>query len=118
MRMEINFGATPAYTVGVEEEFQLVDPSSRELVPAIDAVLAARDAAGLSADSIASELSASCVEMRSPIYGTVAELGKQLPALRRRICDLAEGCGTQLAAAGSHPFSASKIGRASCRERV
>jgi len=107
MRMETNFGATPAYTVGVEEEFQLVDPSSHALVPAIDAMLAARDTARLPADSIASELSASCVEMRSPIYGTVAELGKELPALRRRIQGLAEGCGTRLAAAGSHPFSES-----------
>ncbi len=107
MRMETSFGATPAYTVGVEEEFQLVDPSSRVLVPAIDAVLAARGAAGLPADSVASELSASCVEMRSPIYGTVAELGKELPILRRRIRGLAEGCGAGLAAAGSHPFSES-----------
>src|SRR5919202_1711336 len=105
MRMETNFGPTPSYTVGVEEEFQLVDPSSRELVPAIDAVLAARDGAELPADSVASELSASCVEMRSPIYGTVAELATQLPDLRRRIRTLAEGCGARLAAAGSHPFS-------------
>jgi carboxylate-amine ligase len=105
MRMETNFGATPAYTIGVEEEFQLVDPTSHELVPAIDAVLAARDAAGLPADSVASELSASCVEMRSPIYDTVAELATELPALRRRLRNLAEGCGTRLAAAGSHPFS-------------
>jgi carboxylate-amine ligase len=107
MRVETNFGSASAYTVGVEEEFQLVDPSSRALVPAIDAILAARDAAGLPADSVASELSASCVEMRSPIYGTVAELGSELPALRRRVRDLAEECGTQLAAAGSHPFSES-----------
>jgi len=107
MRMETNFGATPAYTVGVEEEFQLVDPTSLALVPAIDSVLSARDAAGLPEDSVASELSASCVEMRSPIYGTVAELATELPALRRRIRDLAEGCGTRLAAAGTHPFSES-----------
>src|SRR5215210_7465963 len=98
--METSFGSTPAYTVGVEEEFQLVDPASHELVPAIEAVLAAREAAGLPADSVASELSASCVEMRSPIYETVAELATELPALRRRVRNLAEGCGTRLAAAG------------------
>jgi len=117
MRMETSFGATPAYTVGVEEEFQLVDPSSRALVPAIDAVLAARAAAGLPADSVASELSASCVEMRSPIYGTVAELGKELPTLRRRIRGLAEGCGTELAAAGSHPFSESTAQPITAKDR-
>ena len=43
MRMETNFAETSAYTVGVEEEFQLIDPTSLALIPAIDAVLAARD---------------------------------------------------------------------------
>ena len=105
MRMEINFGATPAHTVGVEEEFQLVDPASLALVPAIDDVLAARAAAGLPEDSVASELLASFLELRSPVYGTVAELATELPAFRRRVRNLAEGCGVRLAAAGTHPFS-------------
>src|SRR5215210_4842376 len=115
--METSFGSTPAYTVGVEEEFQLVDPASRELVPAIDAVLAARDAAGLPADTVASELSASCVEMRSPIYDAVAELATELPTLRRRVRDLAVGCGARLAAAGSHPFSESTAQPITAKER-
>jgi glutamate---cysteine ligase / carboxylate-amine ligase len=103
--METNFGASAPYTVGVEEEFQLVDPASLALVPAIGEVLAARDAAGLAEDCVASELSASCLEIRSPPYGTVAELAAKLPALRRRVRDLVEGCGARLAAAGAHPFS-------------
>jgi len=115
--METNFGATSAYTVGVEEEFQLVDPTSLALVPAIDSVLAARDAAGLPADSVASELSASCVEARSPVYGTVAELGDGLPVLRRRMRDLVEGCDARLAAAGTHPFSDSTEQEITGKER-
>src|SRR5918997_160391 len=103
--MEINFGASAPYTVGIEEELQLVDPQSHALVPAIDAVFAARDAAGLPADSVASELSASCVELRSPAYGTVAELAADFPVQRRRLRDLVEGCGARVAAAGAHPFS-------------
>jgi carboxylate-amine ligase len=103
--MEINFGASAPYTVGVEEEFQLVDPSSLALVPAIDAVLAARDAAGLPTGFVASELHASCLETRSPVRSTVAELADELPRLRRRVRGLVEGCGVRLAAAGTHPFS-------------
>src|SRR3712207_328113 len=103
--METNFGATPAYTVGVEEEFQLVDPASLALVPAIDAVLAARAAVRLPEACVASELLASFLELRSSVYGTVAELATELPALRRRVGDLAAECGAQLAAAGTHPFS-------------
>src|SRR5918997_79925 len=117
MRMETNFGATPAYTVGVEEEFQLVDPASHKLVPAIEAVLAAREAAGVPEDSVASELSASCVEMRSPIYDTVAELATELPALRRRVRDLAEVAGARLAASGSHPFSEATAQPITAKER-
>ena len=115
--METNFGETSAYTVGVEEEFQLVDPTSLALIPAIDSVLAARGITGLPPDSVASELSASCVEARSPIYGTVAELAKELPALRRRVGDLAEVSGARLAAAGTHPFSESTEQKITAKER-
>src|SRR5919199_6345850 len=103
--MNCNFGASALYTIGVEEEFQLVAPSSFALVSAIEDVLAARDAAGLSAGSITSELSASCLEVRSPIWGTVAELASKLSDLRRRVRALVEGCEVRLVAAGTHPFS-------------
>ncbi len=103
--METNFGATRAYTVGVEEEFQLVDPDSLALVPAIDAVLGARATADLPEDSVTSELLASFVELRSPIFDTVADLATELPTLRRRVQTLAERSGARLAAAGTHPFS-------------
>jgi carboxylate-amine ligase len=115
--METNFGASAPYTVGVEEELQLVDPDSLALVPAIDAVLAARDVAGLPADSVASELSASCVELRSPAYDTVAELAAELPALRRRLRELVEGCGARVAAAGAHPFSEATAQEITGKER-
>jgi carboxylate-amine ligase len=115
--METNFGASAPYTVGVEEELQLVDPDSLALVPAIGAVLAARAAADLPADSIASELSASCVELRSPAYDTVAELAVDLPALRRRLRDLVEGCGARVAAAGAHPFSEATAQEITGKER-
>lgn len=103
--MEINFGASAPYTVGVEEEFQLVDADSLALTPKIKDVLAARDAAGLSAASVASELSASCLEVRSPARATVAELAGELSAARGRVRKLVEGAGARLAAAGTHPFS-------------
>jgi carboxylate-amine ligase len=115
--MDINFGDTAPYTVGIEEELQLVDPASLALVPAIDAVLAARGSAELPEDSIVSELSASCVELRSPVYGTVAELAAGLPYLRRRLRDLVEGCGVRLAAAGAHPFSEATAQQITGKER-
>jgi glutamate---cysteine ligase / carboxylate-amine ligase len=99
--MESGFGATAPYTVGVEEEFQLVDPGTRGLTPAVDEVLAAGDGSRL----ITSELSRSCVEMLSPVFASAADLARELPGLRREVRDLARGRGVEIVAAGTHPFS-------------
>lgn len=100
--MDTRFGATRPYTVGVEEEFQLVDPTSRELVPAIEAVLGA---APEGSERMASELFQDCVEMRSPVFSTVAELSRELGALRREVAGPAREAGVEIAASGLHPFS-------------
>src|SRR5918992_4980750 len=99
--MESGFGATTSYMVGVEEEFQLVDPGSRALSPAVDAVLEA----GNGTDLITSELSRSCVEMLSPIFETVEDLARELPGLRQKVRGLAREGEVELVAAGTHPFS-------------
>jgi len=99
--MKDAFGAGPPHTVGVEEEFQLVDPVSRALVPAVDGVISAGNGTNL----VTSELSRSCVEMVSPVFETVAELAKQLPALRREVAGMARENGAEIVAAGTHPFS-------------
>jgi carboxylate-amine ligase len=99
--MENGFGATAPYTVGVEEEFQLVDPASRGLIPAVDEVLAAGDGSQL----ITSELSRSCVEMLSPVFASAGDLAHELPRLRREVRDLARSRGVEIVAAGTHPFS-------------
>jgi carboxylate-amine ligase len=116
-RMEINFGNTAPYTTGVEEEFQLVDPESLALTPGIEEVLAARDAAGLPEESVTSELSASCLETRSPILGTVAALAEDLPTLREKVGKLVESRGLRLLAAGTHPFSEATEQRITSYER-
>jgi carboxylate-amine ligase len=99
--MDSGFGATAPYTVGVEEEFQLVDPGSRRLTPVVDEVLAAGEGSRL----ITSELSRSCVEMLSPVYESAADLARELPGLRREVRDLARSRGVEIVAAGAHPFS-------------
>ena len=102
--METRFGASPPYTVGVEEEFQLIDPRTRALTPKIEEVLAAGDGE-LPEGTLASELSASCLEVGTPAYASVAELARALPALRARVRRLAERSGARLVSAGAHPFS-------------
>src|SRR5215213_1229379 len=99
--MESGFGSTEPYTVGVEEEFQLIDPVTRGLTPAVDEVLAVGEGSRL----ITSELSQSCVEMLSPVFGTVADLARELPGLRGEVRDLARSGGAEIVGAGAHPFS-------------
>ena len=101
--METNFGASAPYTVGVEEEFQLVDPWTLGLAPLVDGVMAATEPGDK--DFVTSELSSSCIEMRSPVYKSVPELAAALPGMRRRVRKLAGRGGALLAAAGTHPFS-------------
>jgi carboxylate-amine ligase len=99
--METLFGASASYTLGVEEEFQLVEPGTGELVPAVEAVLGV---AGRS-ERLAPELFGNCVEVRSPVYSTAAELTRGLPGLRREVWEPAHEAGVGIAAAGLHPFS-------------
>src|SRR3712207_2628093 len=116
--MKNSFGTTSSYTVGVEEEFQLVAPSTLQLAPAVEEVIGAIPDVS---ERLARELFQDCVEMRTPVFSTVAELARELPALRRRVAKAANKAGVGIAAAGLHPISdpfSQKIGRASCRERV
>jgi glutamate---cysteine ligase / carboxylate-amine ligase len=100
--MENRFGASAPFTIGVEEEFQLVDPSTRELAPAIEAVIGA---APNGSERIARELFQDCVEMRSPVFSNVGALASRLPALRREAAKAAQAAGVGLAASGLHPIS-------------
>lgn len=99
--MEKNFGAGAPYTLGVEEEFQLVDPETRQLVPAVEAVL---EAAG-GDPAITPELSQSCLEVLSPVCPSAAELAGELSRLRERTTELCSSRGVRLVSAGAHPFS-------------
>jgi glutamate---cysteine ligase / carboxylate-amine ligase len=100
--MENRFGASAPYTVGVEEEFQLVDPSTRELVPAIEDVIGASPDGS---ERMARELFRDCLEMRTPVFSNVGELARDLRALRLEVAKATEKAGVGLAASGLHPIS-------------
>src|SRR3712207_6690546 len=100
--MKNSFGTTSSYTVGVEEEFQLVAPSTLQLAPAVEEVIGAIPDVS---ERLARELFQDCVEMRTPVFSTVAELAQELPALRRMVAEAANKAGVGIAAAGLHPIS-------------
>ncbi len=90
-------------TIGVEEEFLLVDPETRRLVPRADEVVADARAAG--GAKVEHELQLVQVEADTAVCRTLSELRAQLGGLRRTLAAAAERAGCRLASAGSHPFS-------------
>ncbi|MBW3605608.1 MAG: carboxylate--amine ligase/circularly permuted type 2 ATP-grasp protein [Actinobacteria bacterium] len=86
-------------TVGVEEEFHVVDLDSRELVPRGPEILER-----LPADSFTAELHRSMVETNSDVFTDLEDLRAQLLALRRRAADVAAALGLGIAAVGTVPL--------------
>ncbi|HWO08381.1 MAG TPA: glutamate--cysteine ligase, partial [Polyangiaceae bacterium] len=94
-------------TLGVEEEFHLVDLASRGSSPRARDVLARLEATTPRAcGAFAAELQQSVVETNSAVTGSLAELRGHLVALREELCATAESLGVGVAAAGTMPLSA------------
>jgi carboxylate-amine ligase len=91
------------FTLGVEEEFQIVDPETWELRSHVSELLAS--SAATFGDQIKPEMHQSIVEVGTKICGGVDELAEEIIRNRRGLADAAERVGLRVAAAGTHPFS-------------
>jgi carboxylate-amine ligase len=93
----------PRLTLGVEEEFHLVDSSTRRLTARAAEVL--RDLASSTATYTA-ELQQSVVETNTQVTPSLAELRQDLVSLRTELVRAAEPLGVGVAAAGTMPLTA------------
>jgi carboxylate-amine ligase len=89
------------YTLGVEEEVMLLDPSDWSLAPAIDDVLAALP--DELCDHVSSETHSSAVELRTGVHTTVGEAVAELAQLRGQLSVVLDSLGLAAGAAGTHP---------------
>jgi len=99
------FEASTDFTIGLEEEFALLQPSSLALVARFEELRDAALADPVLAESIAGELISSEIEIRS---GRCADLAAAFAAQRerrRRLFALAANLGIALGATGTHPWS-------------
>jgi carboxylate-amine ligase len=95
--------ATGDFTIGVEEEFLIVDGESRALHPrAQELMAAAREVVG---EAVAQELHRSQLEIQTPVCGSLAGLRSELVRLRRGLTEALRPNGCRIAASGTHPFS-------------
>ncbi len=92
----------PTLTIGVEEEYQIIDPQSRALTSYITQIL---EADHLILGQVKPELHQSIVEVGTTVCRTPQEVRAQLVELRRGVMELAGRKGLKIAAAGTHPFS-------------
>ncbi len=105
-RIPHRYGTTDRFTVGVEEEFQIVDPSSGELVPRSAEMLEHLD--GLDtpiALNVKPELMQASIEVATPVCRNIAEATQNLVDLRALLNDAATNVGARIISAGTHPIS-------------
>ncbi|HXV95732.1 MAG TPA: glutamate--cysteine ligase [Gaiellaceae bacterium] len=103
--MRHNFGTSRRFSLGVEEEFQLVGRESYELVSRVDEILS--EVAGEEEHNgrVKPELLQSVVEVATDVAGSVGEAMEDLRGLRARLRDAAAERDALIASAGTHPFS-------------
>lgn len=99
------FETSADFTIGLEEEFAILDPDTLELEHRFDDVYAACREDELLADSAAGELIAAEIEIRSGRSRSFAEAVARQRQRRGRLFELVDGMGLALAAMGTHPWA-------------
>jgi len=92
----------PSLSIGIEEEYQIIDPETRELRSYITEILKEDE---MILREVKPELHQSIVEIGTTVCETPAQVRDELRRLRSLVMGLAARKGLAIAAAGTHPFS-------------
>jgi carboxylate-amine ligase len=103
--MEHSFGTSQRFSLGIEEEFQLVGRESYELVSRIDEILSEVEDEEEHDGRVKPELLQSVVEVATNVAHSVGEAMDDLRRLRARLRDAAAERDALIASSGTHPFS-------------
>jgi glutamate---cysteine ligase / carboxylate-amine ligase len=95
--------AQPSFTLGIEEEFQVVDPQTRELKSHIQEMFA--EGEKRLKEEIKREMHDPVIEVGTPICRNVSEARREVTRLRGEIIKLTRENGLRIAAAGTHPIT-------------
>src|ERR1700761_8100807 len=94
----------PSLTIGIEEEYQTIDPETRDLRSHIDSEIISKGKMLLK-EAVKAEMHQSVVEVGTGICKDIKEASQELKCLRSEIVNLAKQHNLRLAAAGTHPFA-------------
>src|SRR5215510_14264155 len=93
----------PDFTLGIEEEFQIIDPQTRELRSHITEMI--DQGRMIMGEQVKPEMHQSMVEVGTGVCKNIQEARADLIKLRSTVSGLAEQKGLRIAAASTHPFS-------------
>ncbi|MGA0558645.1 carboxylate-amine ligase [Larkinella sp. VNQ87] len=93
----------PVFTLGIEEEFQTIDPVTRELRSHMSKIVEGGQIT--LQERVKSEMHQAVVEVGTNICTNIHEARQEVTYLRKMILDLAEKQNLKIAAAGTHPIS-------------
>jgi glutamate---cysteine ligase / carboxylate-amine ligase len=114
--LDHHFGESAPFTLGVEEEYMLLDPDTFDLVQHVDTVLtAAQD--GEFDERVGPELMQSVLEISTPVCKSAGDIDHELRRLRTHVAQAARSHGLRLGSAGTHPFSLFERQRITARDR-
>lgn len=91
------------FSLGVEEELQIINPLTRALESRAERILA--DLTPTLGDEVRSELHLSMIETVTPVCRSLSEVRSEVIRLRRQVMESAARNGCRIASAGTHPFS-------------
>lgn len=114
--LEHRFGTSAPYTLGVEEEYMLLDDQTFDLVQHIESVLAATSGHELESQ-INTELMQSVLEIATPVCASAGDVMRELCQLRGYVTNLAHERGMRVGSAGTHPFSLFERQRITAKDR-
>jgi carboxylate-amine ligase len=92
-----------SFTLGVEEEYMVMDPATRELKSHEQSIV--HEGQKIIKDKVKAEMHQAVVEVGTDICQNVDEAYDDISLLRKTISDIAQGLGYSMGAAGTHPFS-------------
>jgi carboxylate-amine ligase len=92
------------FTIGIEEEYMVIDPVSRELKSHEQKIVEAASKL-LTDDQVKAEMHQAVVEVGTGICKNTSEARKDLGNLRKTVSQVAVDLGLQIGASGTHPFS-------------
>ena len=91
------------FTIGVEEEYQIIDAESRDLVSHVSKIIEGGKA--VLSENLKHEMHESVVEMETGICENIQQARQELTDLRRHLVKTAHDQGLRVSGGGTHPFS-------------